>query len=108
VKSQYTILADCELSSRTFNALTHAGYRTIGEVAVMSDADLLSIPAFGRRCLNEIRDIQDEYLGTDELDILTVLKGYQKRANRGGVYILNDHLEMAVVEIEYWRGQQHE
>jgi hypothetical protein len=105
VKSQYTILADCELSSRTFNALTRAGYRTIGEVAAMRDADLLALPAFGRRCLNEIRDIQDEYLGTDELDILTILRSYQTRARTGGVHILNEHLEMAVLEIQHLRGR---
>ena len=106
MKSRHTILADCELSSRTFNALTRAGYKTIGEVAALSNYSLLSIPAFGYRCLQEIRTIQGEYLGTERIDIVTVLRSYQDRAKRGGVYVLQEHLNMAVQEIEYLRRQQ--
>ena len=105
MKSRHTILADCELPTRTFNALVHAGYRTIGEVIDLPDEKLLRLPNFGRRCLWDLRNVQNEFLGTDDVDILDVLKTYKRRSTRHGVYILNEHLEMAVLEIEHLRGK---
>lgn len=105
MKSRHTILADCELSTRLLNALTHAGYRTIGEVIDLPDEKLLRLPNFGRRCLFDLRNVQNEYLGTDDVDILDMLQTYKRRATRNGVYLLNEHLEMAILEIEHLRSK---
>jgi hypothetical protein len=48
---------ELELSVRTAVALDRAGLRTLGELCRMSDADLLGLPNFGRKSLNEIKEI---------------------------------------------------
>lgn len=46
-----------ELSVRTFNCLKNEGIRVIGEFAQKDEADLLRIPNFGRKSLNELKEI---------------------------------------------------
>ena len=45
------------LSVRTYHALINDNIRTVGEVLSRSERDLLRIPNFGRRSLNEVREV---------------------------------------------------
>lgn len=54
----YNILIDdCEFSVRTTNALRNAKISTLGEVADLSDAQLFTIPNFGRKSIKEVREV---------------------------------------------------
>ena len=58
-------LEDCELSVRTANCLENAGFTYLEDVLFFykekGDAGLLKIKNFGRRSLNEIKDILKEH-----------------------------------------------
>jgi len=49
-------LADCELSQRALNCLKNEGFIYLEEVARNEEHQLLRIPMFGRKSLNEIKD----------------------------------------------------
>lgn len=50
-------ISDCEFSVRTSNALKATGKLwTLGELADMSDDELLSIPNLGRKSFKEIKE----------------------------------------------------
>ena len=46
-------LSDIDLSVRTSNCLYRMGLATLGELASLSDVELLRQPNFGRKSLNE-------------------------------------------------------
>ena len=46
-----------ELSVRTANCLSLADIQTIGELISLSESEILKIPNFGRKSLNELRDV---------------------------------------------------
>lgn len=46
---------DAEMSFRSTNALSRAGFKTMGEVARATDHELLRIQCLGRKSLQEIR-----------------------------------------------------
>jgi DNA-directed RNA polymerase subunit alpha len=48
---------ELELSVRSYNCLKNAGIRTIGELVQKSEAEMLKTKNFGRKSLNEIKDI---------------------------------------------------
>ena len=48
-------LSDIDLSVRTSNCLYRMGLTTLGELACLSDAELLRQPNFGRKSLNEVK-----------------------------------------------------
>jgi DNA-directed RNA polymerase subunit alpha len=48
---------ELELSVRSYNCLKNAGIRTIGELVQKTEAEMLKTKNFGRKSLNEIRDI---------------------------------------------------
>jgi DNA-directed RNA polymerase subunit alpha len=48
---------EMELSVRSYNCLKNANIRTIGELVQKTEADMLKTKNFGRKSLNEIRDI---------------------------------------------------
>jgi DNA-directed RNA polymerase subunit alpha len=48
---------ELELSVRSYNCLKNAGIRTIGELVQKTEADMLKTKNFGRKSLNEIKDI---------------------------------------------------
>lgn len=50
-------IAELELSVRSANCLTEAGIRTIHELVIKSEADMLEYRNFGRRSLIEITDV---------------------------------------------------
>ena len=48
---------ELELSVRSYNCLKNAGIRTIGELVQKSESEMLKTKNFGRKSLNEIKDI---------------------------------------------------
>jgi DNA-directed RNA polymerase subunit alpha len=48
---------DLELSVRSYNCLKNANIRTIGELVQKTEAEMLKTKNFGRKSLNEIKEI---------------------------------------------------
>ncbi len=48
---------ELELSVRTINCLKHEGVRTVRDLITKSGAELLRAPNFGRKSLNEVKEI---------------------------------------------------
>jgi hypothetical protein len=53
----YRDIEQLELSVRTYNCLKNEGIRFVGEFAQKSAAELLRLPNFGRKSLNELKEI---------------------------------------------------
>jgi DNA-directed RNA polymerase subunit alpha len=51
---------ELELSVRSYNCLKNANIRTIGDLVVRTEAEMLKTKNFGRKSLNEIKDILAE------------------------------------------------
>ena len=56
----YKSVDELELSVRAANCLENAGIRYLGELVVRSEAEMLKTKNFGRKTLNEIKDILAE------------------------------------------------
>ena len=66
IKSQYKIpmdvkIEDLELHVRTANCLYNAGIVYLHELLKKSEVDLLKMKNFGRKSLNEIKEVLEEY-----------------------------------------------
>lgn len=59
-ESLYKSVDELELSVRAANCLENAGIRYIGELVVRSESEMLKTKNFGRKTLNEIKDILAE------------------------------------------------
>jgi DNA-directed RNA polymerase subunit alpha len=51
---------ELELSVRSYNCLKNADIKTIGELVQKSEAEMLKTKNFGRKSLNEIKEILAE------------------------------------------------
>ena len=51
---------ELELSVRSYNCLKNADIKTIGDLVTKSEPDMLKTKNFGRKSLNEIKDILAE------------------------------------------------
>jgi len=51
---------ELELSVRSYNCLKNANIKTIGDLVTRSEAEMLKTKNFGRKSLNEIKDILAE------------------------------------------------
>ncbi len=61
-------LDDVSLTARTYNALLHAGFKSIGDIAPKSKAELLEIKNVGKIAVREVEDLlrrMDLELGKD-------------------------------------------
>ena len=56
----YKLVDELELSVRAANCLENAGIRYLGELVIKSEAEMLKTKNFGRKTLNEIKDILAE------------------------------------------------
>ena len=57
-----TELSSLGLSARTFHALTNTGgFRTLGDVVRNSENELLRIENFGRKSLNELKEVLTDH-----------------------------------------------
>jgi hypothetical protein len=52
---------ELEVPVRVANCLKNMGVRTVGQLTAMSEAELLRSPNFGRRSLNQLKQVLDEY-----------------------------------------------
>ncbi|NBX15804.1 MAG: DNA-directed RNA polymerase subunit alpha [Proteobacteria bacterium] len=59
-ESLYKSVDELELSVRAANCLENAGIRYIGELVIRSESEMLKTKNFGRKTLNEIKDILAE------------------------------------------------
>ena len=50
-------MEELELSVRSYNCLKNANIATIGELIQKTEAEMLKTKNFGRKCLNEIKEI---------------------------------------------------
>jgi DNA-directed RNA polymerase subunit alpha len=48
---------ELELSVRTYTCLRNANIRTLGELVVRTEAEMLSARNFGRKSLNELKEV---------------------------------------------------
>jgi hypothetical protein len=55
-----TMIADLELSVRAYNCLKAASIETLDELLKLKPSELMDLPHFGRKCLNEINEIVRE------------------------------------------------
>ena len=51
---------ELELSVRSANCLKHANIKLIGDLVQKTEAEILATKNFGRKSLNEIKEILDE------------------------------------------------
>jgi DNA-directed RNA polymerase subunit alpha len=51
---------ELELSVRSYNCLKNANIKTIGDLVTKTEAEMLKTKNFGRKSLNEIKDILAE------------------------------------------------
>lgn len=58
-------ISHLEFSVRTTNCFFNAGFKTIGDIVSKSEQELMKLPNFGRRSLNEVRAV----LGTFNLSL---------------------------------------
>lgn len=56
-QSRRILLETLDLSVRSANALKNENLKTLGQLCRYTEADLLRIPNFGRRSLNEIKEV---------------------------------------------------
>lgn len=57
IRWRSTPVDELALSIRAINCLHNGGYQTVGDVADASDGELLREPNFGRRSLNDVREV---------------------------------------------------
>ena len=82
----YRTVEELELSVRSANCLKNAGIKLIGELVSKSEAEMLKTQNFGRKSLNEIKDILNEMGLTfgmkldsfPDPDVIKRLRGEQK------------------------------
>jgi len=74
---------DLEFSVRTTGALKLAGIYTVGQLTTMSDQELMRLPNFGRRSVNEVREMLNVLgLKLREGPILTLEEQMQEAIRR--------------------------
>ena len=82
----YRTVEELELSVRSANCLKNAGIKLIGELVSKTEAEMLKTQNFGRKSLNEIKDILSEMgltfgmklEGFPDQEIMSRLRGEQK------------------------------
>ncbi|MBI2355219.1 MAG: DNA-directed RNA polymerase subunit alpha [Deltaproteobacteria bacterium] len=82
----YRTVEELELSVRSANCLKNAGIKLIGELVSKTEAEMLKTQNFGRKSLNEIKDILTEMgltfgmrlEGFPDPEIMSRLRGEQK------------------------------
>lgn len=74
---------DLEFSVRTTGALKFAGVKTIGQLTMMSEHELMRLPNFGRRSVSEVREMLNVLgLKLREGPILTLEEQMQEAIRR--------------------------
>jgi CRISPR/Cas system CMR-associated protein Cmr5 small subunit len=86
------------LPTRAANCLRNMGIHTVGQLATMSDAELLRNPNFGRKSLKHLKEALDEYgvelESTEILDIEQQMKRAMARTRAAKVAYAEAALEV--------------
>ena len=85
---------ELELSVRSYNCLKNANIQTISELVQKTDGEMLKTRNFGRKSLNEIKEILEDmglHLGmkVDEDDLKQINQLKKKKEIDGGELIAN-------------------
>ena len=75
---------ELELSVRSYNCLKNANIQTIAELVQKTDGEMLKTRNFGRKSLNEIKEILEDmglHLGmkVEEDDLKQILQAHKKK-----------------------------
>ena len=75
---------ELELSVRSYNCLKNANIQTIAELVQKTDGEMLKTRNFGRKSLNEIKEILEDmglHLGmkVDEEDLKQIIQAQKKK-----------------------------
>ena len=75
---------ELELSVRSYNCLKNANIQTIAELVQKTDGEMLKTRNFGRKSLNEIKEILEDmglHLGmkVDDEDLKQILQAQKKK-----------------------------
>jgi hypothetical protein len=73
------LVDELEISIRTYNCLKNLGIRTVGQLATMTEAELLRTQNFGRKSMKDLKDI----LGTFGVELgSTMVLNIEQQMNR--------------------------
>jgi DNA-directed RNA polymerase subunit alpha len=50
------LIEDLELGVRSYNCLKREGIQTVGDLVSKTEAELLNIPNFGKKSIDEVKD----------------------------------------------------
>ncbi len=50
------LIEELELGVRSYNCLKREGIQTVGDLVSKSEAELLNIPNFGKKSIDEVKD----------------------------------------------------
>lgn len=95
-------IADCELSVRTLDCMKNDGLELLGELSGMTDRELLAIPNFGRKGLNEIRQCLHDHGDPEALRRLSLEEGREKIKDK----IRNLEVWLLVIELQLARDNE--
>ena len=86
LSSMAKYVEELELSVRSYNCLKNANIQTIAELVTKTDGEMLKTRNFGRKSLNEIKEILEEmglHLGmkVEEEDLKQIIQAQKKKEN---------------------------
>ena len=87
------LISSIKLTVRTTNCLTNAGIKTIGEVRMMSDDQLLDIPNLGKVSLRELR-ILDTKASKTKRSTSPLLKKMHILLQNAGYFVLEPNSQI--------------
>ncbi|MGD0921667.1 MAG: DNA-directed RNA polymerase subunit alpha C-terminal domain-containing protein [Terriglobia bacterium] len=70
------LIGELDLSTRAYNALSKHGVRTISDLVKLSDEEMLRLPWFGTKCLNEVHQLTQSLLLSSARDHATPKEGF--------------------------------
>ena len=84
LSSMAKCVEELELSVRSYNCLKNANIQTIAELVMKTDGEMLKTRNFGRKSLNEIKEILEEmglHLGmkVEEEDLKQIIQAQKKK-----------------------------
>jgi DNA-directed RNA polymerase, alpha subunit/40 kD subunit len=54
------LIEELELGVRSYNCLKREGIQTVGDLVTKTEAELLNIPNFGKKSIDEVKEKLDE------------------------------------------------
>ena len=94
-------IEDLDFTVRTYNALKRADYKTVAELEAASDEELLAVPLFNEKCLEEVHSKMGNYKFYSLEFIKDVLKPLSKISFALWIYameLLKEGVDIKTVE----------